>query len=95
VSGISRGGQHLIAYQPKSIVVDVYLYEDTYIQHALKLIEVIKEQTGLDREVKVIVNHCERPALIPIGGTATTATLSLTANERLPLFGRDTYHRSG
>jgi hypothetical protein len=63
VNHISRGKQHISVFEPKSIVVDIYIYEQPAISQALETIEDTRRRTDLDRSVEILVKANNRPLI--------------------------------
>jgi hypothetical protein len=61
INGISRSGQHPLAYEPKSIVICIYLYEDVTVQDTIKAIKETAIQTDLNRKINRIIKAWNIP----------------------------------
>jgi hypothetical protein len=61
VNYISRTKQHLLVFDPKSIVVDIYIYCQLAISQAIETIEDIRKKTDLNPSVEILVKANGRP----------------------------------
>ena len=63
VNYISRGKQHLSVFDPKSIVVDIYIYEQLAISQAIATIKDLRKKTDLDPSVEILIKANSRPLI--------------------------------
>ena len=63
VNYISRTKQHLAVFDPKSIVVDIYIYCQLAITQAVEKIEDLRKKADLDPSVEILVKGNGRPLL--------------------------------
>ena len=61
VNYISRTKQHLAVFDPKSIVVDIYIYCQLAITQAIEKIEDLRKKADLDSSVEILVKANGRP----------------------------------
>jgi hypothetical protein len=61
VNFISRTKQHLAVFDPKSIVVDIYIYCQLAITQAIEKIEDLRKKADLDSSVEILVKANGRP----------------------------------
>jgi len=86
VNYISRTKQHLLVFDPKSIVVDIYIYCQLAISQAIEKIEDIRKKTDLNPSVEVLVKANGRPltfleSLLGFKQDATESVLRQTSIE--------------
>lgn len=77
VNHISRGKQHISVFEPKSLVVDIYVYELAAISRVREIIEDTRRSTDLDRSVEILVkaNNSQLIFLDSLNGFEQAATL--------------------
>ena len=61
VNYTSRTKQHLLVFDPKSIVVDIYIYCQLAITQAIEKIEDLRKKADLDSSVEILVKANGRP----------------------------------
>ena len=77
VNHISRGKQHISVFEPKSLVVDIYVYELAAISRVREIIEDTRRSTDLDPSVEILVkaNNSQLIFLDSLNGFEQAATL--------------------